>query len=53
MTLTMNYHFFPELVCKTKKKRPFLHRPYAESSARKGSRTILKQFINYIPDLSV
>lgn len=23
MTLTMNYHFFPELVCKTKKKRPF------------------------------
>ena len=23
MTLTMNYHYFPELVCKTKKKKPF------------------------------
>lgn len=40
MTLTMNYHFFPELVCKTKKKRPFYIDHALKSSARKGSRTI-------------
>lgn len=49
----MNYHFFPELVCKTKKKRTFYIDHMLKSSARKGSRTIRKQFINYISDLSI